>query len=246
MPPPGVAPGAFVSVVIPAYNEADRIEATVVAARALPGAGEVLVVDDASADATAAAAGRAGAARVLRHGRNTGKAGAMRTGADAAAGAWLLFLDADLGATAGEAAALLAPLTRGEADMTIATFPVIPGRGGGHGLVVRLARWGIRRATGRTLAAPLSGQRALSRDAFAAALPLARGFGVETAMTIDVLRAGFRVVEVPTAMDHRVTGRDWAGRRHRARQLRDVTLALLPRLLPGQQRRRRGGSGEGS
>ena len=69
-------------------------------------------------------------------------------------------------------------------------------------MIVRLSRAGIRRATGRTLAAPLSGQRCITRAAFDAARPLARGFGVETAMTIDMLRAGFRVLEVPTKMNH--------------------------------------------
>jgi hypothetical protein len=116
------------------------------------------------------------------------------------------------------------------------------GRGGGRGIVVRLSRWGIRRATGRTMIAPLSGQRCLTLPAFAAARPLARGFGVETAMTIDVLRAGYRLVEVPTQMDHRVTGNDWTARRHRLRQLRDVARALVPRLLFGRLRGRKGRS----
>jgi hypothetical protein len=105
--------------------------------------------------------------------------------------------------------------------------------------VVRLSRWGIRRATGQTMIAPLSGQRCLTLPAFVAARPLAHGFGVETAMTIDVLRAGYRVLEVPTQMDHRVTGNDWRAQRHRLRQLRDVLRALVPRLLPGRRKDRR-------
>lgn len=223
--------GGHASVIIPARDEADRIAATVRAAQALPGVAEVIVVDDGSADDTAAVAAGAGAV-VARHARNRGKAAAMETGADRAAGDLLLFLDADLGATAAEAAALLGPVRRGEADVSVATFPVVPGRGGGRGLVVRLARWGVRRLTGRELSAPLSGQRCLTRAAFTAARPLAPGFGVETAMNVDVLRAGFCVVEVPTRMDHRVTGNDWRAQLHRTRQLRDVARALLPRFLP--------------
>ena len=219
-----------VTAIIPAYNEADRIMATVEAARALPGVHQVIVVDDGSTDGTAGNARQAGAV-VTAHRRNRGKAAAMETGADAATGDMLLFLDADLGATASEAAVLVSPVLAGEADMTIATFPVHPGRGGGSGMVVRLSRWGICRLTKRTLLAPLSGQRCITQAAFSAARPLARGFGVETALTIDVLRAGFRVAEVPTQMDHRVTGRDWRARRHRLRQLHDVARALLPRLL---------------
>ena len=99
------------------------------------------------------------------------------------------------------------------------------------GLVVRLSRWGVQRLTGRTLSAPLSGQRCLRCEVLAAARPLARGFGVETALNIDALRAGFIVTEVEISMDHRVTGRDFRARLHRARQLRDVARALVPRLL---------------
>ncbi|MGC1756583.1 MAG: glycosyltransferase, partial [Trebonia sp.] len=51
-----------VAVVIPAYNEADLVGATVTAAAALPGVEVVGVVDDGSCDATADVAGQAGAA----------------------------------------------------------------------------------------------------------------------------------------------------------------------------------------
>lgn len=219
-----------VSVILPAFNEADRIGETVRAARELPGVAEVVVVDDGSPDDTARAAEAAGA-RVLRHARNRGKAAAMETGADAATGDLLLFLDADLRRTAREAAALVPPVAGGEAEMSIALFPVVPGRGGGRGVVVRLSRWGIARLTGRAMRQPLSGQRCVTRSVFQRARPLARGFGVETALTIDVLRAGGRVVEVETAMDHRVGGNDWRAQRHRIKQLRDVARALAPRLL---------------
>ena len=219
-----------ISVIIPAYNEADRIAATVTAAQKLPGVCEVVVVDDGSTDTTSTAAEAAGA-RIVRLAENGGKARAMEAGADAAQAGIYLFLDADLQETAGKAVGLIAPVLSGAADMTIAVFPTIPGRGGGMGLVVRLSRWGVQRITGRLLSAPLSGQRCLRRQVLAEARPLARGFGVETALNIDALLAGFTVVEIETSMDHRVTGRDLRARLHRARQLRDVTLALVPRLL---------------
>ncbi|HEX3492193.1 MAG TPA: glycosyltransferase, partial [Streptosporangiaceae bacterium] len=70
------------AVVIPAFNEAERIGATVGAAAGLSGADLVVVVDDGSRDDTAAVAERAGA-RVVRHARNRGKAAALETGAEA-------------------------------------------------------------------------------------------------------------------------------------------------------------------
>ncbi|MEW2357365.1 glycosyltransferase family 2 protein [Spirillospora sp. NPDC029432] len=222
-----------VAVIIPAKDEGDRIAATVEAARKLPGAGLVLVVDDGSADGTGRVAREAGA-RVVRHSRNRGKGAAMETGAEAArlldegTPRHLLFLDADLAETAREAAPLVEPVRAGTADMTIATFSSTV-KLGGHGFVVRLSREGIRRATGWEATQPLNGQRCLTRAAFDAALPLAAGFGVETALTIDLLRKGFRVEEVEVPLAHRATGTDLKAQLHRARQFRDVARALAVR-----------------
>ncbi|MBO0801852.1 MAG: glycosyltransferase family 2 protein [Nocardiopsaceae bacterium] len=224
------------AVVIPAYNEADRIGTTVASALTLPGADAVIVVDDGSRDGTARVAERAGAS-VLRHAGNRGKAAAMETGAEAVrlldqregTSRLLLFLDADLGDTAAQAGPLITPVADGEADMTIAAFSARV-KLGGHGLVVRLSAAGIRRAAGWAPTQPLNGQRCLSRAAFDAALPLARGFGVETAMTIDLKRKGLRVVEVEVPLAHRATGTDLRSQLHRARQLADVAWALAWRL----------------
>lgn len=233
-----------VAVVIPAKDEADRIAATVAAVRSIPGVDLVVVVDDGSTDATQYVARDTGAL-VLRHPRNRGKAAALQTGAAAVAdregpGAEprpLLFVDADLGATAAATAVLVPPVASGRADMTIAVLPPQAAAGGGRGLVVGLARRGIVQATGWTPTQPLSGMRCLSRRAFEAAVPLAPGWGVETAMTIDLLRAGFRVEEVACELQHRVTGTDLAAQLHRGRQYRDVARALIARrtaraLLP--------------
>lgn len=228
---------ADVAVIIAAKDEQERIAATVRAAATLPGVDVVMVVDDGSSDATARLAAEAGA-RVVRHGRNRGKGKAMESGAEAVrllesrAGRTeprhLLFLDADLMETARDAAPLVEPVRDGKADMTIAVFSSTV-KLGGHGFVVRLSRDGIRRATGWEATQPLNGQRCLTRAAFEAAKPLAAGFGVETALTIDLLRAGFTVHEVEVPLAHRATGTDWRAQVHRARQFRDVARALAVR-----------------
>ncbi|GAA0953000.1 glycosyltransferase family 2 protein [Nonomuraea longicatena] len=224
---------ADTAVVIPAKNEGERIAATVETALALPGVDLVVVVDDGSTDRTGKYAREAGA-KVVRHSRNRGKAAAMETGAesvrlfDGDVPRHLLFLDADLGHTAAAAAALIEPVRQGRADMTVAVFSTLV-KLGGHGIVVRLARDGIKRATGFEAVQPLNGQRCLTRAAFEAARPLAYGFGVETGLTIDLLRKGFRVSEVEVEMSHRATGSDLRSQLHRAGQLRDVALALALR-----------------
>ncbi len=226
-----------VAVVIPARDEADRIVETVTAAAGIPGVAFVVVVDDGSRDATAALAQHAGAI-VMRHARNRGKGAAMETGADVVRLAdqredrdsprHLLFLDADLAGTAARAGPLAEPVLAGTADMTIAVFSVTV-KLGGHGLVVGLAGAGIRRATGWRPAQPLNGQRCLTRPAFEAARPLAHGWGVETGLTIDLLRKGLRVAEVQVELAHRATGTGPRAQLHRARQLADVARALAAR-----------------
>lgn len=232
-----------VAVVVPAKDEERRIAATVEAAARIDDVDLVVVVDDGSNDRTALVAEAAGAV-VVRHARNRGKAAAMETGAAAVTaydkkhpqpagevpGRLLLFLDADLEGTAIKAAPLIAPVRDGEVDMTIALLPTQSAAGGGHGLVVRLARDGIARATGWHATQPLSGQRCLTPEAFEAGLPLAHGFGVETGLSIDLLRKGLRVREVPCDLHHRVTGRNLRAQLHRAGQYRDVARALASRL----------------
>ena len=241
MPPRG-----DVAIVIPARNEADRIGATVQAAARVPGADLIVVVDDGSQDGTAAAAEQAGAL-VLRHSRSRGKGAALETGTEAvrllernddhSERPYLLFLDGDLAESAGCAGALVEPVRRGQADMTIAVFTDRV-RAGGHGFVIGLSGAGIRRATGWSPAQPLNGQRCLTRAAFEAARPLAAGWGVETGLTIDLLRQGFRVTEVEVPMAHRATGADWQAQLHRARQFAGVARALAVRDPRAQTARR--------
>ena len=223
-----------VCALLPAYNEAGRIAVTIEALRARPEIGGIVVLDDGSTDATAQQAREAGASLVLTE-KNGGKGAALRAAYIVARdqAEVFLLLDADLGASAGEAVKLLPPLARGEADMTVGMLPPDPdfaatGQSGGRGLVVRLARWGIRRRTGQTFIQPLSGQRAVRREVLEVlGGTFAPGFGVEVDLTVRAIRAGFRVLEVETGFRHKVTGGDWAGLRHRARQFRDVARIVF-------------------
>lgn len=218
-----------VLALIPARDEAGRVGETVTAARSLGGVSHVVVVDDGSADATAEEA-RAAGAHVLRTPRGRGKGEALEAALDRMdpAGAYLL-LDADLGPTAAEGKRLLEELDR-SADLAIGVLPRDP-RHGGFRLVKRLSAGVIRGLSGFRATEPMSGQRAITREALEAVRPLARGFGVETAMTVDAVRLGFRVVEVPVRMRHRPTARDLRGFLHRGRQGRDVLRAASLRAL---------------
>ena len=230
-------PAIRVAVVIPAKNEARRIAATVRGARAIPRVDLVLVVDDGSDDHTQHVAREAGAV-VVRHPHNRGKSAALETGAAVVdmrdepdhPSRLLLFMDADLGSSATQAAALVVPVGFGEADMAIALIPPRPGaipKGPG----VALARRRIEALTGWYAYQPLSGVRCLTRKAYEAATPLAHGWGAEVGMTIDLLRQGYNVVEVPCDLRHRSSGTRTEQRSQRIAVTRDVQMAITARQL---------------
>lgn len=228
----GAAGRPSVAAIVPAHNEAGRVAATVRALRAIPGLDEVIVVDDASTDATGLEASREGA-RVVSLVLNKGKGAALAAGAAATTAPVLLLADADLEESAANLRVLLDPVLGGTADLAIAAPPRAGGPSG-FGLVEGLAGWGIRRLAGAKMDRPLSGQRAVRAEVVRAVGGFAPRFGAETAFTIDAVRAGYRVVEVPCEVRHARTGRDPAGFAHRARQGVDVALALA-----GRWRRRR-------
>jgi glucosyl-3-phosphoglycerate synthase len=215
---------------IAARNEAGRVGGTVQAVRAIDAVDEVVVVDGSSRDGTPEEARRAGA-RVLVAPAAGGKGASLDGALDRVGPADVyLFLDADLEETAVEGEKLVAAVADGRADLAIGALPRQEGHGGFR-LVKRTAAATIRALCGFSAIEPLSGQRAVAAAVLPAVRPLAPGFGVEVAMTVDAVRAGFRVVEIPVAMRHAVTGRDVAGFAHRGNQGWDLLRAAGPRVF---------------
>ena len=219
------------AVIIAARNEADRVGETVAALRRVFPEAALWVADDASTDGTAEVAMAAGA-QVVSRGRPHGKGANVTAAAEAALSAEpaptiVLLCDGDLGGSAAALAPLVAAVERGECDVAVAAFSRRVG--GGFGLALGFARWAIRRRCGFEAGAPISGQRALRVDALRATLPFARGYGMEIGMTIDAVRAGYRLREYELDLSHRATGRSLAGFAHRARQLVDFVRVYLSR-----------------
>ena len=217
---------------IPARNEAATLAETLDAMHLVPGISHVFVVDDGSTDATAEIA-RGFGAEVLSA-PHTGKGHALRLGLIHARehnpGA-LLLADADLGSSAAHLAGLLDALDD-DHPAVVAAFPPAATKGG-FGLVKKFSQRAILLRTGYAPSEPLSGQRALLTSALEALhRGIAPGFGAEAGMTLDLLSAGIKPLELPLPLRHRTTGRNLSGFAHRARQGLDVARALGGARIP--------------
>jgi glycosyltransferase involved in cell wall biosynthesis len=223
------------AAVIPARDEAATLPQMVRALVDGVHPSRIIVADDGSRDATPELARRLGAEVVPASppGKRGGKGRALRSGlleARKRGPDAVLLADADLGGSARLLAALLAALDEAH-PAAVAAFP--PATGGGFGLVKGLARREISRRTGYAPSEPLSGQRALLAPALDALQHgIAPGFGAEVGMTLDLLSAGIKPLEIPLPFAHRPTGRGLPGFAHRARQGLDVIRALQGARIP--------------
>jgi len=219
--------------IVAARDEGDRIGATIDALKqAIPGI-EVCVADDASMDDTRDVALAAGATVIGRN-RPHGKGGNVTAAAEAMLGglpddATVLLCDADLAESASKLLPLIESVESGQADLAIAAFERKVG--GGIGAAKGFARWAIRDLCGYEAGAPISGQRAMRAEVMRAVLPFAPAYGMEIGMTVDTVRAGYRVGELELDLAHRASGRSLRGFVHRGRQLRDFGRVYAARRV---------------
>ncbi len=219
---------SYVAAIIPVYNEGERILKTLKGLMSVDLIQEIIVVDDGSTDNTSEVLRGFSNVRLIKHEKNRGKATALKTGLKAASeGADIIvFLDGDLEESSQEAEKLIQPLLRGEAEVTIAQFPS-PKKKVGFGLVKGLIYLGQKIYTGKSIRSALSGQRAFKREILNHIKIPHNGYGIELSMTIDLLRQGVAIKEVPVEMKHNETGRDLRGFLHRGRQFIHIFKVIL-------------------
>ena len=208
-----------ISVVIPAKNESAAIGRVVQALKVIIAGVEVIVVNDGSRDDTASMAIAAGA-HVISHPYSKGNGAAIKTGAKAALGDVIVFMDADGQHDPADIARLLEKIAQGH-DMVVGArqkgSQASVGRGLANGLYNRLASW----MTGHKVEDLTSGFRAVRADKFREFLYLLpNGFSYPTTSTMAFFRAGYSVTYVPIYAAKRI------GKSH-IRLLRDGTRFLL-------------------
>lgn len=210
-----------VSVVIPAKNEALGLQALLPALRAtLPNA-QVLVVDDGSTDDTASIA-RAAGADVIRHPYSKGNGAAIKSGARAANGDLLVFMDADGQHKASEIPKLLEQIHAGY-DLAVGARARSAQASWGRWLANSIYNRFASLFVGQAVADLTSGFRAVRAELFREFLHmLPNGFSYPTTSTMAFFRAGYSVGFVAVDVDARA-----AGRRSHVRLLRDGARFLL-------------------
>ncbi|MDX1475248.1 MAG: glycosyltransferase family 2 protein [Reinekea sp.] len=185
-----------ITVIIPAKNEADSVGGLVSRLVAMDEVSEILVVDDGSEDDTGKMASDSGA-RVLVHPYSKGNGAAIKTGARAARGDILVFMDADGQHAPEDIGKLLSKIEEGY-DLVVGArtkgSQASVGRSMANKLYNRLATY----ITGQRVEDLTSGFRAARAEAFRQFLYLLpNGFSYPTTSTMAFFRAGLSVAYVP-------------------------------------------------
>jgi glycosyltransferase involved in cell wall biosynthesis len=191
------------SVILPAKNEAQGLQQTLPALRALFPAAEIIVVNDGSTDDTAAVASQHGAI-VLSSPYPMGNGAAIKRGTRAASGDILVFMDADGQHDPALIPQLLARLEEGF-DMVVgarnAQGQANAGRGAANAFYNKLASW----MTGHKVADLTSGFRAVRAHRFREFLHLLpNGFSYPTTSTMAFFRSAYAVAYVPVPVAARI------------------------------------------
>jgi dolichyl-phosphate beta-glucosyltransferase len=207
------------SIVIPAFNEEERIGQTLRNAlaylRETTPESELIVVNDGSTDSTSAVVRDVFSepspitTRLLEHSPNRGKGAAVREGLLAAKHSIALFSDADFSTPIEEAPKLIDPIANGEVDVAFGSRALDrnlighrqPWRREQGGRVFNLI---VRLATGLPFWDTQCGFKAFQLDIFRPILTRAKtdGFGFDVELLYLAQKAGLRMREIPVRWNH--------------------------------------------
>ena len=192
------------TVVVPAYNEAGTSRPSMERLRELPFTLQIIVVDDCSADDTAAIAGRLDGVELIRHERNQGKGAALRSAFAEARGRVVVIQDADLEYDPADIPELVAPIRSGVADVVFGSRMIGGRPQRAHLFWHKLGNRALSLITNvlynTTLSDMETGYKAFTLEVLRSIEPLYESdFRIEPELTAKICRGGFRIYEVPIA-----------------------------------------------
>lgn len=199
---------ALLSIIIPAYNEAQTIEQVIrrVETSQLPPGfeREIIVVNDGSTDQTAEILKRFEDKHHVLHTSNSGKGGAVRRGFAICRGDYIIVQDADLEQNPNDFPALLKPILDGEADTVfgsrfLGAYKPLTLVMNLHYMTNKAFTYATNLLTGYRTTDVWTGYKMYSRKALNAVLPHLRSDGIEFELEVAVLlgKCGMRIRDVP-------------------------------------------------
>lgn len=192
-----------ISVILPARNESGALAGVLERIRRVCVAAEIVVVDDGSSDATPDIA-RAAGARVVSHRYSKGNGAAIKSGARAASGDVLVFMDADGQHAPEDIPRLLARLEHGF-DMVVGARQRGSQASVGRGIANGVYNWLATAVVGHRVDDLTSGFRAVRAEPFREFLYLLpNGFSYPTTCTMAFFRAGYSVAYEPIHAGRRI------------------------------------------
>ncbi len=191
------------SIVLPARNEAASLKRLLPALREACPEAEIIVVDDGSGDHTREVCSQT-SVRVVSHPYGMGNGAAIKTGARAAAGELLVFMDADGQHNPADIPRLLAKLAEGY-DMAVGARDRQSQANLGRGLANRFYNWLASQMVNQRVQDLTSGFRAVRAEKFREFLGLLpNGFSYPTTITMAFFRVGYTVGYVPIRAEARI------------------------------------------
>src|SRR6266481_1247002 len=196
------------SIVVPVYNEAATILASLERVQLAPFDKEIIVVDDGSTDGTREILAKIADPdiKVFFHRQNRGKGAALRTGFAQATGDYVVVQDADLEYDPQDYATLLEPLLNGRADVVFGSrFLSGPKRVlfFWHMIANTLLTLASNMTTNLNLTDMETGYKVLRLDVVRQLHLQSDRFGIEPEITAKVARLRCRIYEVPISYNGR-------------------------------------------